>query len=139
METKQDVDFAAGAELLNEYGAAVTSGDFERWMSLWTESGVQMAPDAPQRTNRAGIRAAMEPLFDLYDNTMTVDPQDVRLAGDWGFVRGEFTHEASSKANEERMHRSGKFLSIVEKQSDGTWKIACDCFNYNAPAQEEVR
>ncbi len=139
METKQDVKFATGAELLKEYGAAVTSGDRERWISLWTESGVQMAPDAPKRTSRDEIRAAMEPFFDLYQHKMTVHPEDVRLVADWGFVRGEFTDEASSKVNEERARRTGKFLTIVEKQSDGTWKIACDCFNYNAPAQEKER
>lgn len=62
METKQDVKFATGAELLKEYGAAVTSGNLERWISLWTESGVQMAPDAPKRTSRDEIRAAMDDL-----------------------------------------------------------------------------
>ena len=133
METKQNASFAAGAELLKEYGVALTSGDLERWISLWTESGVQMAPDAPKRTNRDEIRAAMEPVFDLYEHEMIVDPRFVRLAEDWGVVRGDFTHKASSRANEERSRRTGKFLTIVEKQSDGTWKIACDCFNYNAP------
>ncbi len=134
METKQDAKFAAGADVLKEYGAALTSGDLERWISLWTESGVQMAPDAPKRRSRDEVRAAMQPVFDLYEHEMAVDPQVVRLADDWGFVRGDFTHEMSSKVNEERSRRTGKFLTIVEKQSDGAWKIACDCFNYNAPA-----
>ena len=30
METKLDSKFTAGSELLEEYGAALTSGDFER-------------------------------------------------------------------------------------------------------------
>lgn len=134
METQKDSQFAAG--LLEEYAEAVTSGDFERWISLWTEAGVQMAPDAPQRSSREEIRTAMEPFFDLYEHEMKVDPRDVRLAADWGFVRGEYTHEARSKVGQEQSRRTGKFLTVVEKQSDGTWKIACDCFNYNAPAQE---
>lgn len=131
----QDTSFAAGAELLKEYGNVVTSGDFERWISLWTESGVQMAPDAPERAGREEIRAAMEPFFDLYGHEMTVEPRQARLAGDWGFVRGEFAHEALPNAGGERVRRTGKFLTIVEKQSDGKWKIACDCFNFNAPAE----
>ena len=135
METKLDSKFAAGSELLEEYGAALTSGDFERWISLWTESGTQMAPDSPTRTSREEIRAAMEPVFDLYDHKMSVHPRDARLAADWGFVRGEFTHELSSKENGAGSRRVGKFLTIVEKQSDGTWKIACYCFNYDAPAE----
>lgn len=139
MKTGNRSETGAAADLLKAYGAAVSSGSLERWLSLWTDAGVQMAPDAPKRASKAEIRLAMEPFFDLYENTMTVDPRDVRLADGWGIVRGEFTHEASSKVNEERSHRTGKFLSIVEKQSDGTWKIACDCFNYDAPAQENDR
>jgi ketosteroid isomerase-like protein len=27
---------------------------------------------------------------------------------------------------------TGKFLTIFEKQGDGSWKIAIDCFNFDA-------
>jgi ketosteroid isomerase-like protein len=27
----------------------------------------------------------------------------------------------------------GKFLSILKKQADGSWKFAIDCFNDNTP------
>ncbi len=130
METTQD----KGSELLNDYAAAVTAGDMERWMSLWAESGIQMAPDAPSRGSKAQIRVAMEPFFDLYDHEMTVDCQEVRLAGAWGFVRGEFTHERKAKDGSDEASVTGKFLTIIEKQDGGAWKIVCDCFNYNAPA-----
>ena len=83
METKLDSKFTAGRELLEEYGAALTSGDFERWISLWTEAGTQRA-DAPTRTSREEIRAAMEPVFDLYDHKMSVHPRDARLTDDLG-------------------------------------------------------
>ena len=99
METTKDPGIGAGSDLLNEYGAAVTAGDMEHWISLWTESGIQMAPDAPARVSKEQIRVAMGPVFELYDHEMTVDCQDVRLAGTWGFVRGEFTHESRSKEN----------------------------------------
>ena len=123
-----------GSELLNEYAAAVTAGDIERWMSLWAESGIQMAPDAPSRASKEQIRVAMESFFDLYDHEMTVDCQDVRLASAWGVVRGEFTDESKAKDGSDKASRTGKFLTIVEKQDDGGWKIVCDCFNYNSPA-----
>jgi ketosteroid isomerase-like protein len=29
---------------------------------------------------------------------------------------------------------SGKFLDILVKQADGSWKIAIDCHNYNEPS-----
>ena len=132
METTETTQ-NTGRELLNDYAAAVTAGDMELWMSLWAESGIQMAPDAPSRSKEQ-ICVAMEPFFDLYDHKMTVDCQDVRLASAWGFVRGEFTDESKAKDGSGKASVTGKFLTIVEKQDDGGWKIVCDRFNYNAPA-----
>ena len=63
METTETTQ-NTGRELLNDYAAAVTAGDMERWMSLWAESGIQMVPDAPSRSKEQ-TRVAMEPFFDL--------------------------------------------------------------------------
>ena len=35
----------------------------------------------------------------------------------------------------EKMAGAGKFLTIFQKQDDGSWKIARDCFNGNGPAE----
>jgi uncharacterized protein (TIGR02246 family) len=132
-------DEATGVQVLQNYAAAVNAGDVEQWLSNWARSGVQMAPDAPMRRGHDEIREAMTPLFDLFDNTMTVTPESVRMAGDWGVVRGVFTHQATSKADGKEMRRAGKFMSIVERQRDGSWKMASDCFNYDAPAAAGTR
>jgi ketosteroid isomerase-like protein len=44
-------------------------------------------------------------------------------------------HEFVLKPKEggEATNGSGKYLTILEKQIDGSWKVAVDCFNYNAP------
>jgi hypothetical protein len=38
-----------------------------------------------------------------------------------------------AKRRGETKSYSGKFLDILEKQADGSWKIAIDCFNLDAP------
>jgi len=38
-----------------------------------------------------------------------------------------------AKLEGEKVKISGKFLTVFEKQIDGSWKIARDIFNYNAP------
>ncbi len=48
MNARHGTDDSVGRDLLGRYAAAVTEGDFERWISLWVDHGIQMAPDFPQ-------------------------------------------------------------------------------------------
>ena len=133
MNARHDSDGSVGRDLLGSYAAAVTEGDFERWISLWVDHGIQMAPDFPQRVGKEEIHASMKPFFEMFEHEMTVDCEEVRLAGDWGLARGTYTHTLHPRDGGGKTERTGKFLTILERQGDGDWKIARDCFNYDAP------
>ena len=121
-------------ELWNEYAAACHSGDLEHWMSLWVDDCIQMAPDAPPRIGKEQIRSAMKPTFDFFImRNMDIDTGEVRILGDWAFSHGTYTFDMFPKERGETIHISGKFLDIVQRQADGSWKIAIDCHNYNEP------
>jgi len=40
------------------------------------------------------------------------------------------------KAGGKTIKLDGKYLTILERQADGSWKIAIDCFNSNVPPTE---
>lgn len=42
-----EADITKIKEGLKQYAEAVNSGDFESWISLWDNDGVQMPPNAP--------------------------------------------------------------------------------------------
>ncbi len=127
-------DVAQVDELWNEYVAACHSGDLERWMSLWFDDGIQMAPDAPPRVGKEQIRAAMQPTFDLFVmSSMVIQTEEVRVLGDRAYSHGTYTFDMAPKEGGESSSFSGKFLDILVKQADGSWKIAIDCHNYNEP------
>lgn len=44
MERMQVSAVAQINELWNEYAAAATAGDLERWIALWVEDGIQLPP-----------------------------------------------------------------------------------------------
>ena len=56
MEREMVSDVARVYELWNEYTDACHAGDFERWMSLWINDGLQMPPDVPRRIGKEAIR-----------------------------------------------------------------------------------
>jgi ketosteroid isomerase-like protein len=64
---------------------------------------------------------------------MTIKIEEVRVAGDWAFSRGTYAFTVIPKAEGEIEKGDGKYLSILEKQDDGSWKLARDCFNLNEP------
>jgi ketosteroid isomerase-like protein len=66
---------------------------------------------------------------------MTINCEEVREVSDWGFSHGTYTFELTPKEEGEIIRGSGTFLTVLEKQDDGSWKIARDIFNYNAPFQ----
>ncbi len=134
MERDMVSDVALIYELWNEYAAAAHAGDFERWMAMWIDGAIQMAPDEPQRVGKERIWAAMKPAFDLLEiRNMVINTEEVRVLGDRAYSHGTYTFDTTPKEGGETTSFSGKFLDILEKQAGGSWKIAIDCHNYNLP------
>ncbi len=129
-ERLQVADVAQVYALWNEFAAAATAGDIERWLALWSDDGIHMPPGAERRVGKEQIRAEVQPRFELFDHNMTLNLGEVRLLGDQAFSHGTYTFEMTPKKGGETTNGSGKFLTILAKQGDGSWKIAIDCFNF---------
>ena len=132
-----NTDIAAIKEVLNQYATGCTTGDFDLWMSLWAENGVQMPPDAKSNVGIEEIQRASKPEFD--DLNMKLDVlsvEDARVFGNLGFTRCVYRLEISPKAGGETVVAmpEAKALTLYEKQSDGNWKIVCDCYNSSIPS-----
>jgi uncharacterized protein (TIGR02246 family) len=133
MERMKNIDVALVYRLLYESAAALTAGDMERWIAFWTDDGIQMPPGAPRNVGKEQIRRAIQPLLDQYDYGMTIRPDEVQVLGERAYSHGLYAFAMTPKKGGDAAEVSGKFLTILEKQIDGFWKIAIDCFNYNAP------
>lgn len=128
-----EADITAIKKMFNQYTFGCETGDLDLWISLWTDNGIQMPPNEPAKIGKEQILARMKPLFDQFIIKIPITIKEVRVAGDWAFSRGTYTLSTTPKAGGETTKVSGKYLTIFEKQADGSWKIARDCFNYNAP------
>jgi uncharacterized protein (TIGR02246 family) len=133
LEEGNKADLAAIKETLRKFAVAVNAGDFEGWISLWTDNGIQMFPGAPARIGKEQIRAGMKPAFDQFILKMVITNEELRVSGDLGFARGTYKESMVPKAGGETWKYDGKCLTILERQADGSWKVARDCFNSNVP------
>jgi uncharacterized protein (TIGR02246 family) len=135
-ERIKNIDVALVYELWNEYAAAANAGDLRRWISLWLDDGIQMAQGAPRRVGKTKIRKEMQRLFDLFNITNArVHAEQVRILGDWAYSFGAWEFEMTPKDGGETKSYSGRFLDILAKQVDGSWKIAIDCHNYDESSE----
>ena len=134
MERNLATDVAKVYKIWEAYIERMQSGDFEQWLSLWIEDGIQMPPDVPRRMGIQQIRSEMQPWFDNFNmSNSTINTEEVRILGDRAYSHGTYTYDITPKAGGETKRISGKFLDILEKQADGSWKISIDCHNYNQP------
>jgi uncharacterized protein (TIGR02246 family) len=135
-ERVQVADVAQVYELWNELAAAATDGDLERWIALWIDDGIQMAPGAPCRVGKAEIRRGMQPQLNHFDTRkMIIQPEEIRILGNRAYSHGTYEFEMVPKEGGKTRSYSGKFLAILEKQVDGSWRIAIDCHNCSTTSE----
>jgi len=128
-------DIAAIKDCGNLYALALNTGDLELWMSLHTDDVLKMGPGAPSVLGLEQLRTKMEPAFDDFTFEMTINTEEVQVAGDLAFARGTYTLSMTPKAGGETISAmpDGKFLTIWKRQADGSWKASHDCYNSNVP------
>jgi len=130
-----EADISAIKEVLNQYAVGGNTGDFDLWISLWADDGVQMPPDTPARIGKEQIREAMKPAFDQMNLDITIHIEEAKVYGDLGLTRCTYTLKMTPKAGGETIiaKPDSKDLCLYERQSDGSWKIIYDCNNSNVP------
>ncbi len=134
-----DADITAIKEMLTQYSSAVNTGDFDLWISLWTDNGIQMPPGTPARIGKAQILEATKPTFDQMTIAIAITSiEDAKVYGDLGLTYCIYTLAVTPKAGGEKIivMPEGKALTLYERQFDGSWKIAYDCFNSNVSPKQ---
>lgn len=114
---------------LDTYLAARVAGDADAWLLNWDEDGVQLFPGA-RASNKDMLRKTTRARFDAIPvNSSSIETYDVTVVGDYAFAHGNFSVERVVDGIP--VPFNGKFLTVLKKQSDGTWKIFRDCSNSN--------
>ena len=126
---------AAMNDIWERYASSLNTGDISRWLELWTEDGVQMPPDEPAVVGKEQIRARNSAVLDQFTfNMENITNLEAEESGDLGFARGRFNAILTPKGGGDPLVVDGKFLTILRKQADGSWRIHRDAFNSNVAA-----
>jgi uncharacterized protein (TIGR02246 family) len=129
-----EADITAINELYDQWCIAANAGDLDHFMSLWADDAILMNPDAPAIFGKEQIRAFYQTIFEEFSFEATIYGEtEVQVSGDLAFSRGTGTSRVTPKDGGATTFSDAKWLDILKKQADGSWKVYCDCVTNNAP------
>ncbi len=132
-ETEADVE--AINSLRDDFIALDNASDAAGLASLYTNEAVLMPPNEAAVTGNQAIESWSQTSFDQFTTSeLTLAPDEVEVVGDWAFERGTYMIALTPKADCEPMEDRGKYIVILRKQVDGSWKMAHDIWNSDNPA-----
>lgn len=128
-----EADKAAINELYNQITLAIGAGDVDLYLSLFTEDAVIMPPEGKAVLGKKELRPIIEGLFNSMDLELPYSGINIEVSKNMAFARSGFTYSMTLKENGQTNIIIGKQLDILKRQTDGSWKLHIQCWNYNAP------
>ena len=116
--------------------AAANAGDAEQIAEVYTEDGSLLAPNLPPQKGRDAVRAFWGGFLDAYTVRFEVASDTIEGRGDLAYNQGHYRFTAVPKAKGvPGIADEGKFLEILKKQRDGSWKYVLDMYSSNLAPQ----
>jgi len=122
-------DDAAGREALlkadRDFAAAAQARGVEAWVENWASNGVH--PDGPGvAVGKDGIRKQMGPQYATpgFSLAWSVSRAEISKGGNIGTTWGRY--KSTSTKDGKTIVRTGDYVTVWEKQDDGSWKVAFD-------------
>ena len=113
-------DERAIRDLVGTWMKASEAGDLNTVLSLMADDVIFMAPGR-EPFGKEEFRAASETMKKVR-LTGTSDIREIKVLGDWAYIRN-YIEISVTPPNGTAMQRRGYALSILRKQSDGTWVL----------------
>jgi len=129
-------DLAAISRVHQQYVAAHNDSDADRLVALFTEDAVLMPMDEPSLSGRQAIREHYEEFFDQNPSAIELSPVETRVTGDWAFERIQVKVTLPDGKGDDR-HADVKYLWILQRQPDRSWKIARAIYNLDGNIDDE--
>ena len=123
----------------NYYFKGINTNDLDLFMNAWANDAIRMEPEFFPIVGKEEIKAHFKNIFESVGN-QTISPygeMEVEVEGNLAFARGAVIVKGISKADSSEVFLDIKWIDVVKKQSNGTWKIYIDHSSFNPILSEE--
>ncbi len=137
-DTDVEADISAIRELYNQYCLGVNKGDLDFFISLWDDDARRMETGFFPIIGKDNVRQHFQNIFNLaYWQIALYGDIELQVSDDLAFARGAVTISGTFKEDSTESFADVKWLDILKRQDDGSWKIYIDCVNNNPILSEE--
>lgn len=130
-EATREADIAAIKAMSDARAEAFRQGDSRAIASHFTEDGVLMAPGAPAGRGRDAVQAYYQAIFDEYEAGLESRYDAVDVSGDVAYGQGFAKVTLRPRAGGAQVESTAKYINILRRASDGSWKTTHDIWNAN--------
>jgi uncharacterized protein (TIGR02246 family) len=123
-------DESAIRALVEAWMASSKAGDLPAVLDLMTDDVIFMTPGG-KPFGKEAFAAASESMKNAAIEGRS-EIQELRVLGDWAYLRNYIEMTATPRDGGAPMRRSGYTLTILRKEADGRWRLARDA-NLLAP------
>lgn len=133
-QTEEDI--AEINELREKEEAAFEAGDLDALLALRTNDFIVMPPNQAAVEGKEAVRGFISGMFGQLQMEETMVSEEIVVSGDWAFDRGTFTGSVTPSSGGKTMTLDGKYLWILKRQPDGSWKYTIQMWNNNGSASD---
>ena len=137
-EAAIQADQEALTQLGQDYEAVFNAQDAAGVAATYADDAVRSMPNAAPTTGNDAIQASLQATFDQFEGQITLSRDEVQVAGDWAFSAGTAAVTLTPKEGGEAIELRSSYISILRRQTDGSWKIARSVVSSNDPLQGDA-
>jgi uncharacterized protein (TIGR02246 family) len=115
---------------------AFNAGDVSAAVALVMDDAVDLPPHRPAVIGKGAIREFLQLDFDQFTMHFVDEIVEVEVAGDLAIIRTNYTVTLTPKGDGEPFESDGKWLKVLKRQSDGSWKFSRNIWNSDNPPPE---
>jgi uncharacterized protein (TIGR02246 family) len=131
-----DADRAAIRAADSSFAAAATAGDVDAVAAVYARDASLLAPNLPPQKGQTAIRSFWGGFFNAYTVKFEISSDTIEGRGDLAYNVGQYRFTAVPKVRSNPgVADEGKFLEVLKKQPDGSWKYVVDMYSSNLAPQ----
>lgn len=132
-QTDTEADVAAINGVREREMALLGTGNMDSLLTVYTSDVAFMPPNEPAVRGQDAVRKWGEAMFGQITLNGRYASSEVSVSGDWAVDRYTGVLTATPKAGGSATEEKIKGVHIMKRQPDGTWRIAQDVWNSDAP------
>lgn len=120
-------------DVRSRFQTAYNAGDAAAVTALYTDDAVSLPDRHAAVQGKAALQQYFQEVFAQYNAKLTLMSPDLEITDDIAHETGAYSMTVTPKAGGNAMTITGKYLIVLKRQADGSWKVHHDIDNTDSP------